>query len=112
MKKQMISNVIIIMLVFILGITGRTLATSQNVDDGEGTIENYEENTEVESNVQIPGTNTDPTDYANDMSNRLQDMAFKQQPKDMRRQTTITIIIIITVAIIATLIVWYYMTNQ
>lgn len=111
------------MIVFMLGITGRVLATNQKIDDGESTVENYVENTEIENNVQTLGTNTVPpneeqsintssTDYANDISNRLQDMVSKQQPKDMRRQTTVTIIIIITVAIIATLIVWYYMTNQ
>lgn len=112
MKKQIVSNVIIIVIMFTLGITGRVLATSQNVDDGEGIVENYVENTEVGNNIQMPGTNTDSTDYVNDISNKLQNMTSKQPQKDMRRQVVVMVIIIITVLLIVGLITWYYMTNQ
>lgn len=113
MKKQIISSIILIMLAFMLGLTGRVLATDQNIDNDEGIVENHVENTTgVESNIQTQGTNTAPADYVNDMSNRLQNMASGQQTKDRRKQVTVMVIIIITVAIIATLIAWYYMTNQ
>ena len=113
MKKQIVLNVIIIVIMFTLGLTGKALATSQNVDDGEGIVENYVENTEVGNNIQMPGTNTDSTDYVNDISNKLQNMTSKQPQKDMRKQVVVTvIIIIITVLLIVGLITWYYMTNQ
>lgn len=112
MKKQIVSSIILIMIAFILGLTGRVLATSQDVDDG-GTVQNYVENTTgEESNIQQQGTNTAPTDYVNDISNQLQNIASRQQPKDMRRQVAIMAIIIVTVLLIVGLITWYYMTNQ
>lgn len=112
MKKQIVSSIILIMIAFMLGLTGRVLATSQDVDDG-GTVQNYVENTTgEESNIQQQGTNTAPTDYINDISNQLQNIASGQQPKDMRRQVAIMVIIIVTVLLIVGLITWYYMTNQ
>ena len=113
MKKQIISSIILIMITFMLGLTGRVLATDQNIDNDEGIIGNYVENTTgIESNVQAQGTNTAPTDYINDISNQLQNIASEQQPKDMRRQVAIMVIIIVTVLLIVGLITWYYMTNQ
>lgn len=113
MKKQIISSIILIMITFMLGLTGRVLATDQNIDNDEGIIGNYVENTTgIESNVQAQGTNTAPTDYVNDINDQLQNMASKQQPKDMRRQVAVMVIIIITVLLIVGLITWYYMTNQ
>lgn len=123
MKRKMLSFIMIIMAAFILGMTSRVLATNLNIDNEEETRENYLENaTEVESNTQIQGTNAEPTqapetgttstDYINDLSERLQNMASKQQPKDMRRQVAVTVIIIVTVLLIIGLVTWYYMTNQ
>ncbi len=113
MRKQIVSSIILIMLALMLGLTGRVLATNQEVTDDDGTVQNYVENTNRgESNMQQQGVNTAPTDYVNDISNKLQNMASEQQPKDMRRQVTVMVIVIITVLLIVGLITWYYMTNQ
>lgn len=113
MKKQIISSILLIVIVLILGSIEGVLATGQNIDNEEGIVENYIENTNREdNNIQMQGTNTAPTDLVNDINNQLQNLASKQQPKDNRRSVAITIIVIITVALIAALVTWYYMTNQ
>lgn len=121
MKRKMLSSIMIIMVAFILGLTSRVLAINQSIDNEEEMVENYLENTMgVEENTQIQGTNIEPTqapgtnstDYVNDLSERLQNMASQQQPKDQRKQVAVTTIIIVTILLIIGLVTWYYMTNQ
>lgn len=112
MKKQIISTIILIMIAVLFGLTGKGLATNQAIVGEEGIVENYLENTnDVTSNMQAPGTNATPTDYVNNISDQLQNMVSKQQPKDQRRQVAVTTIIIITILLIIGLVTWYYMTN-
>lgn len=113
MKKKMISSMMLIMIAFLLGLTGRVLATSQVMDNGERMVENYLENTAAEEgNIQTPGVDSAPSDYVNGINNQLQNIASGQQPKDMRRQVAVMVIIIVIVLLIVGLITWYYMTNQ
>jgi hypothetical protein len=118
MKKQIVSSIILIILTFILGLSNRVLATNQTIVNEDIPITNVVTNVptqiqnNIEANVQTPWTNSAPTDYVNDISNQLQNIASGQQPKDMRRQVAIMVIIIVTVLLIVGLITWYYMTNQ
>lgn len=113
MKKRMILSITLIIIAFIIGLASKTLATDQNLNNEGENVGNYMEDTnKVESNRQEPEANTTPTDYINDLNNQLQNIASKQQPKDMRRQVAVTVIIIITVLLIVGLVTWYYMTNQ
>lgn len=112
MKKQIISFMAFIMILFILGLTDCVLAINQVVEDENSTMQNQLINsTGIESNVQTPGTNPTSNDFVNSINNGLQNLVQKP-PKDNRRAVAVTIIIIVTVALIAALVTWYYMTNQ
>ena len=112
MKKQIVSSIMLVIIAFLLGLTGKVLATSRSIENEDIFIQNRLENVNInENDMQPQGTNTVPTDYFNDINNKLQDIA-SQQPKDMRKQVTVMVIIIVTVLAIVGLITWYYMTNQ
>lgn len=114
MKKQIISFMMAVTIFFILGLTDGVLATNQPIENEDTPITSEVTNvlesgmTQNQDDTQWVGANSAPTDYINDINN----IVSKQQPKDNRRAVAVTIIIIVTVALIAMLVTWYYMTNQ
>ena len=118
MKKQIISLITAVTIFFILGLTDCVLATNQPIENEDTPITSEVTNvqepgmTQNQDNTQWIGANSTPTDYINDINSQLQNIVSKQQPKDNRRAVAVTIIIIVTVALIAMLVTWYYMTNQ
>ncbi len=112
MKKQVISSIALIIIAFMLGLTNYVGATNQNVENENVVVENEIINTNrTENNTEWYGVNSAPTDLVNDINDQLQNIN-STKPKDNRRAVAVTIIIIITVALIAILVGWYYMTNQ
>lgn len=112
MKKQMISMIALITVAFILGLANFVGATNTNIENGNIIIENEIVNTTgIENNTQWPGVNEPTNNFINDINNQLQNMTYTPK-KDNRKAITVTVIIIITTAIIAALVGWYYITNQ
>ena len=112
MKKKVISSITLMIIAFMLGLVNYVGATNQNIEDGNITVENEIVNkTDGENNTQWYGTNSTPKDFVNDINNQLQNVN-SAQPSDNRKSVIVTIIVIITVALIAVLVTWYYMTNQ
>lgn len=118
MKQQIVSVITLIMFAFILGLSSRVIATNQPIANEDIPVTNVvtnvptSETTPIQNNTEWINTNSASSDYVNDINNQLQNMVSKQQPKDMRRQVTVTVIIIVTVLLIVGLITWYYMTNS
>lgn len=116
MKKQIVSVITLIMFAFILGLSSRVIATNQPIANEDIPVTNVVTNIPtsepmpIQNNTEWINTNSASSDYVNDINNQLQNMVSRQQPKDMRRQVTVTIIIV-TVLLIVGLITWYYMTN-
>lgn len=117
MKQQIVSVITLIMFAFILGLSSRVIATNQPIANEDIPVTNVvtnvptSETTPIQNNTEWINTNSTSSDYVNDINNQLQNMVSKQQPKDMRRQVTVTVIIV-TVLLIVGLITWYYMTNS
>ncbi|MCI9039555.1 MAG: hypothetical protein HFJ29_06790 [Clostridia bacterium] len=112
MKKKIVSMMVLITIAFIIGMADCVGATNTNIDNTNMMIENEIVNTTgIENNTQWPGINESTNHFINDINDQLQNMTYTPK-KDNRRAVTVTIIIIITVAIIAALVGWYYMTNQ
>lgn len=117
MKKQIVSVITLIMFAFILGLSSRVIATNQPIANEDIPVTNVVTNIPtsepmpIQNNTEWINTNSASSDYVNDINNQLQNMVSRQQPKDMRRQVTVTVIISVTVLLIVGLITWYYMTN-
>lgn len=112
MKKRVMSIMMLIMVAFMFGFTDRVWATNMNSERGNTIIENEVINTtSSDNNTLIYGVDSNTDNFINDINDHLQNMTYTPK-KDNRKAVTVTIIIIVTVAIIAALVGWYYMTNQ
>lgn len=107
MKKQVILSSILITFLLMFGISGCTLATNQSVNNDEAIVTNT---TNTSGNTIWYGTNSIPSNVEG-IQNEFQKPTDKVQ-KDNKRAVTVTIVVMITAALIAALVGWYYMTNQ
>ena len=112
MKKRIILSSILILLT--LGLANIALGTNQTVNnqDDPMTVKNYVINsTGSNENTEWYGTNSVPNEVDDDTNDELQNSTVKRQ-LDSKRKVAITVIIVISIAIIVTVGAWYYKTKQ